>query len=960
MSSYDLIKINGDFGFSNKLRNYAINPVWIDEYKELWELISGGTETIGQTVYEHISNYVQNIRDIDTAGLHQLYSMAKELDVERIFSYDLSYPADLEELMNNLSVQKSYLITTGYVYNASTLKNIYSDSSLSSSVTSITPTQFSGWIETSGIITGRTGIEENVRFFTNSQIDTLTSTIVVFDDNYINNFIEPTIYKNLSANASIPLTSIQSGVALRYQGFMDDIYSDPASEWNAETSGAILTECTHILRNIVLKASYQRETLKTIAQKHAMIGSTRAIKKIIGEYIQRSFTKKSDWRLWIEPSGSTKPNSVNRAYKMEQILPTISIPDPYFYVDVIEYWDGTEYMNISAASELVNGITGYQNEQVITAQINLNGDYITGYVTSAIPQYGRGLCGFVVTGGNSRFWEGDSLTDSILISENTSAEISAFYANLGLSADFSTIWNLQKNLWNTYATSGLDRFAKIPDLTGTPLPQYAGLPTSAIPSNGWIEPPVSLSSLQYKYLGTISGDVPPANYKNQNYPTIAPQPNLWNLIEKTSLDLSNFIVRAVLPTLQTDTERLSTQVDSSGNLIDSWRFYNQEFIGYQTQYEQANNLNYNEEYNPEIDRDGPFHPDTLSAFIDISRSINIPLSSVSLTSDFINYGQTVFSGQMNPYYSHIEKGFALSATLPRIDKQLVRYANQIIALSGKEIYQYSFDQNQNHYMLYKNSDSFDEKGEMWVRLRNHPLPFPMSENISGALSGIDMQFQQVYSRGDLLNIKTMANGNCYDFGFYDNVGWMFGDISGEVSGNLSIFTLINKTLTIDGTPYDLYCPNIVNTKLNIPKDNWIGSYLFRDYIIFVYLDPNYNWTETIGTSGIAYIKFKHYNRYTYDWEPTPLEDATISNIKNNRNEFCVPFTESISPLASGNIWSMAVSDDLVTLAYESINTLSGNQDFINSITTIDLRKTQLGNTLNKIILEWTNFVDTDL
>ncbi len=965
MTQHSLQKINSDFAFTDHVKDYSINPKWKEEYTQLWNFISGSTETIGQAVYESISNFVQNVRDIDTCGLHQLTSIAFELDVEQVFSYNLQYPADLETLMNKLSVQRSYLLTTGYMLLDENLSAIYSDTTITSAVSTLTHSQFTGWIETTGIISGKTGAPERVVFFTDKQIRSLSGETIVVDLEYLTGFLEPTIYANLSTNALWPMDSEQSGIALEYQGFMDHIYSNPSSTFDSSTSADIITECTHTLRNIVIKSSYLREMLKNIAQKHAMIGSTKAIQKLIGEYILRSFTKKQDWRLYVQPSGTMSTDSIKREYKLNSLLPSITTPDPYFFVDVVEYWDDTEYLNISASSPFLCGIVGYVIEPVTTTSLDLSGNIISATTTASVPIYDNtGLCGYMVTGGSDRFWEGDSLVDSILFSEHTSADVSAFYTNIGLSGDFNKNWNLQTKLWDTYSVSGYNHFATIPDLTGTPFPQYDGIDPALLPPEAWETPPTSLSALQYKYIGTISGDAPPANIKNQQYTTIAIQPFLWNLIEKTSIGLANFIIRAVLPSLQSDTDRLSSQVDISGNLIDSWRFQNQEYVGYQTFYEQATNLDFNENYNPDIDRDGPFHPTALSAYIDVTSRIP-GLSAIELSGNNYDLMSNEFSGLLSGYFDHIAKGFELSGTMPRVDKQLVKYHDAMLDLSGKIVYQYAFDHNNHHYMLYKDSDDFDAKGSLWCRYHNHPLPFPVCDNLSGdiSLSGLSHEFQQIWTRdSNVAGLVYSTNNNLHDFGFYENIMWTLGSPASTADNNFKIFPVqyIDITNTqFQTNPLSLYTvPLNTIRSLGIPVNDFIGTYTYRDYIIIVYADEN--WQTDISLSGQATIHFVHYNKVTYDYEQTPLQDCLVTNLSSLDGNNFIPFTSSICAESSGNIWHLAVSEDMVTLAFDAVNSISGESGFANSIVTIDLLKTRLGNTPTKTVLEWNRFVDGTL
>lgn len=866
MITGNLQRINGDFSVTNKLKEYVQNPIWQEDYTELWGLISGATDGIGRIVYEHVANFVQNVRDIDTCGLHQLYSLAKELNVEQIFSYDLKYPGDLGELMDILSINKSYLLTSGYILTNDNLKSIYNNLGIN-----------------------------------------ISGNKFIYDETYISAFLEPIISANLIQNSSYTTSSIYSGITLDYQGFMDDIYSDPNIAWNSTTSGMIISECTHTLRNIAIRASYQRETLKTIAQKHAMIGTTKAIEKIIGEYILRSFTKKDDWRLYVNPSGSLNPTEINNAYVMEQSLPRITDVNTYFGIDVVEYWDNTEYLNISAMSPLVCGLLGYTTGFVTTANVDVSGNYNTGSIISSFPYYGTGLCGYVVTGGNPRFWEGDYLNDSINISDQNSAILSAYYKNIGLTGNLNDNWNFSKALWNIYSVSGLNRLSVIPDLTGSYI--------NNDPNSGWNVYPTSLSSIHYKYIGNVSGDTPQANYKNQLYPTMSPTPFIWNLVEKVYEDFPEIIFN-LLPSQVLTEDKISGRMDSSGNIIDSWRYYNHEYIGYQTYYEQSANLDFNDKENPNIDRDGSFHADCLSAYLQ-----NKDISS---------------------FYSHILKDFTLSGSTPRITDQLVEFRNDIEELSGKLIYQYAFDQNDHHYMLYKDNKVLNDFGALWMRYRNHPLPFPLSYGTSN-----DYMLQQLYIRGGMgLDLDYVVNGKCYDFGFIGDIMWVLGQ---NRLGNDIIYIMhndyVNFPYPIDKELYSVVVKgNDIPLILDIGNINkYIGLYNYNNYIIFVYV---INWTspDIYGKQSVN-LKFKHYNKYTRQFENTILENVTINNLPSQ-----------YTPIDNSNVWRLAVSEKLVSMAYESINNDGG--DYINNITTIDLEKNILDGS-KALVWTWNYVIDLE-
>lgn len=854
-----LLKLNEDFKFTEKLREYAMNPVWKDEYSTLWTIVSGSSENMGRTVYEHIANYVQNVSDIDTCGLSQLYSIATELDVADIFSYNLQYPVGLERLMNLLSIGRSYLLTSGYVLEDATLDSMY---------------------------TSLSGISGDIS-----------------DSDYISGILEPVLSGHLTyyANFSTSDPSL-SGTAEDYRGFMDDIYSDPASEYGVTTSALIIDECTHVLRNICIKASYQRETLKTIARKHAMIGTNRAVEKIVAEYILRSFTKKSDWRLHVIPSGDTAAPGINSQYVLEQYVPHISGISNYFNIDVIEYYDTTEYLNISAHTPPVCGTVGYTTGTMVSSIVTTEGYIETGeYYTTGIPVYDI-VSASMVQGGNSRFWEGDMLYDNITDSEHTCAEVESYYRNIGLAEYYTDSFNILTAIYDNYAVSGFDRYAYIPDLTGTLSPEASGI-TGTIPLSAYSTLPTDMVPIHRKYIGTeTSGVNPPANIKNSLYPTIAPQPFIWNLIEKAYEEFPE-IIRIILMSEQANEAFFDESVDISGNTIDSWKYFNHEFVGYDTYYEHSTNLDYREDMVPEVDRDGPFDVDALSALI----------------CDF---------GNISGRYAHIERNFDISGTMPVIDDQLDFFRNDIINLSASVIYQYSWDQYDNHYFLYKDDDEYNASGTMWMRYRNHPLPFPLSYGGYG-----DREIQQLYTRG-LTGMTDMMNGKTYDFDIVGSHMWMLGhdDISGSM-----IYVTRNDYVDFTSDPNigrEIFAVVVAGIGNEAPRkmavtggvNSFIGVYEYNEYLVFVTCDGTSASVAYPGRYVITF-RFAYYSRKTSMFENVFVPGASIDNV-----------ADIYDPGDGRRVFRMAVSEDLVTIAYESSNGLYPAVDYVNGITTVDMPK----------------------
>ena len=73
-------------------------------------------QSISRQMYEKIANFVQNISDVETCNVDQLYSICNSLDIP-IDDYNLSLPSDLRRVMDIVSVHYSILRGTKNKYN---------------------------------------------------------------------------------------------------------------------------------------------------------------------------------------------------------------------------------------------------------------------------------------------------------------------------------------------------------------------------------------------------------------------------------------------------------------------------------------------------------------------------------------------------------------------------------------------------------------------------------------------------------------------------------------------------------------------------------------------------------------------------------------------------------------------------------------------------------------------------
>jgi len=432
-----------------------------------------------------------------------------------------------------------------------------------------------------------------------------------------------------------------------------------------------------------------------------------------------------------------------------------------------------------------------------------------------------------------------------------------------------------------------------------------------------------ISGVLYKYSGTVSGDNPPVNYKNIQYSTIAQQPFIWNLIEKI-YEIYPRVIALFQPTSTHEILHLPYQVSltgaTSGQIIDSWKHYNNEYLGYTTNYEESTNLKYNYTEHKDIDRDGTFHMHALNEYL-LSGDTHLDMMF------------------MDKHYSHLGRYYSISGNNNlNIQAQLSGFLSDVKSVSGKQVAQYHTDMFNNSFYLYKeNRDQLLEPGFLWMRYRNHPIGFPIYKQEHDDTN-------QLYLRSGNLNYDNIVNGGCYDFDVINDFLLLIGnngteDVVSIAKIGESYFSDKNKpyyTVLVDSTTKPVELPISNNI------DNYIGYYLYDKYIIIITLNK---WDLT---------NHKLMLNFTYFNTETSLVDTTISDVITIHNIPAGPYTFNVVP-ENNYIWKLSQSENFIHIAYECELPTKPNS-FENGIVTIDIPKISLDETLTTTIL-WDNYIN---
>jgi len=121
---YNIMKINENFDYVEALKSYALMPRLRDQtalFDEFFAYVGGTQESspnsIGKRYYEKIANFVDNNADVDGANISQLYGLFGEVNYEDK-NYNIKFPADLQRVMDLLSINYSKLVGSNTGFNS--------------------------------------------------------------------------------------------------------------------------------------------------------------------------------------------------------------------------------------------------------------------------------------------------------------------------------------------------------------------------------------------------------------------------------------------------------------------------------------------------------------------------------------------------------------------------------------------------------------------------------------------------------------------------------------------------------------------------------------------------------------------------------------------------------------------------------------------------------------------------
>lgn len=474
---------------------------------------------------------------------------------------------------------------------------------------------------------------------------------------------------------------------------------------------------------------------------------------------------------------------------------------------------------------------------------------------------------------------------------------------------------------------------------------------------------VENSGAYNKYIGTSDGYTPYANIKNQIHPSYMAHPFMKAFIEyiRDENPIENIFNYETLG-YDVDYEAVSSRIDTYGNLVNYWWNENIDFSGYRTNYERSLNIDDGSLRNKLIDYDSPFY---YKALVDLFEQ----------KSTFI----TNLLSDTNEYYTHLNLS---DSEARRIRDQLNYVTNfgsftedcPLNRISSKSIYKYLTDQYGNVYTLYKNEDSFDELGELWVKLKDHPISFPAFVLDELEENGRNQTLSQLpigvhNSIVDLLEKNDEFGGDgtvdIYDMGYDSNwIYFVFKEpdeltassvFSNVMFGNITTGTSEDGEYTVYGfTKDEIHNLETLPFSLN---QKYIGTYIKNNTFTSIFSKVDSNGLMQEDDRSIGYTQYVC-ELYIKNFNPVVGVGELMID---------VPVKYQTKNDKTHNEWTLTNDGELVSVVFESVKLpILTNQDhsvidYINSNETSGFVKYQdLINFDNRPVIYDNGFTTIDI
>lgn len=607
-----VVRKNGDFAIVDKLKELIINN-YFQEQDNLWDFFKTASEGFAQVLYESVVNMMENVADIDLCTLYDLKNIATMLNVQNLSMFNLPLSDELTSLVDTFSVQKEYVL---YGRHSTTdIETVF------------------------GIDSFDRNNPEHMEQVNSGYMSELVD--VAFKEVFLNMLYDPTSSDGQAHIEILELITPDEYLSTEYDylvGVRDgttDRLSDKA-HYALLNDGQMLDVASKFMRNYCIRILFFRENLKSITQKNAILGTQKVIEKMLTEYVIKGYSNIEDFGFYVplKTEADILSTGVNNDSfrSWTRFLNNVNDLGSLLDVQVVEYYDTTEYMNIGPSARPFKTnlvpITEIYSEPYLTASGTIAYKapvtLITGYQEVVTSEYAK-------PAGNDRFWETDPY-------ETDADSVLAMFERLGLVSSSDDIEVLIAFLSKVYNNNAPNDWSEI-------------TPTDFATAT-------DLANMQAKYINAPTGYVsnsPWVNVKSTDYPTKAPIPWMWNLVEKTFLTFPR-LIQYTTESAESLGGNYGKYVDIDGSegalyspgatgtigmIIDSWQQSANEYFSYSTYHETENNLDDIGALNKNAQVDGSFNMialgDLLSSYESIASGAAFAAASGILKATMTKY-----------------------------------------------------------------------------------------------------------------------------------------------------------------------------------------------------------------------------------------------------------------------------------------------------------------------------------
>lgn len=780
--NWDRIRKNSnDFNYVDTLASFVVNRNFRRGYDSLksgnrtnetyvWETLSAIGDIVGDTVYQNVLNYIDNVSNIDTCGIKALRSIAKTIGVKyAILDQFQECPQEVMDLIDIFSVNRRFYADREFV-SSETLSGM--DSFFVSTENDDVANQLSGfdgkerpsprfsygidnekyekYIQDAfyGLLNSMTKMTYQYPYDEISVITQISVELVYENDTGITKYD--------TYDERIRQLKLKHGITgFSNQRIADDIDSGNDSLDNYTGVKRTILDIEFEKRSSVFRDEYkvvnsrsENETDANKLQTRYSYYREQKVKEYF-DFIQSEYASFADRQTGL--LNDVGVYDVDRNY-IEISSPTVellTLDGTYHDEYVVQVSNILKDICITISEireRLKTEAQRYHMRGTFTLLSYIINEYLVKNVAlrypelSALGNFDSKNIQVVEYDDTTEYFNIKTQTDGIALSGDTTnkrfweEDGSGFLGNSGFAFSASEIEKYYLDTLNVGdGKTVLDDFLSVVYDLGASVSftsKDTGEPQILSSEND--EANARTEQLFLKFNGQDIGYQPYMNYKNMAHPSYQVHPYLRKFIESSQIayPIVNAFYNDANENLEDNIAKglVDSHLGPNGNSIDVWLHNTRDYSGWMSRYEKSPHVLASDigKTNGCIDYDGMFYPPAVDDFAK---------DKGNFIEDVRSRGESGF-GYFERYYSHLS---LTDEELFRISKQLDQYGDRILEITSErgddenvfDVFKYGLDAYNNSIMIVKSvpqdatySQKLETPGELWMRVAHHPFAFP--------------------------------------------------------------------------------------------------------------------------------------------------------------------------------------------------------------------------------------------